>query len=328
METLALDAEIVESIDRDAVTVRASDGRRIVARAALIAIGPNCHPPLAPEGPRWIGAPWPSGWARLRDANGRLLIVGTGLSAVDLALTALTSPGIGSVTMASLDGRTPLPHGDPSPAASRAYENLSPRALVREVRARAKTNGWRPEVDRLRCDIDALWAGWSDVEKRQALRVAPRVWTPSRHRCPVASLDALAHASASGRLRIRKGRIAEVRNGASGLVARIDDVDHAFDFGADARGFARLTSQGACLNARALAAGLFRVARVGFGVVGDRTHRAGPGGLAPVHVIGAARFGDLIETHGAQEVRRQAVEAVDAIRAVLAAPVARRRRAI
>lgn len=303
----------------DAVRVRLADGRRIVARAALASPGPLAPAPLAPDGDRWISALWPCGGDRLGALSGTVLVAGTGLTAVDVAASLLASPAVRQIMMVSLDGVLPLPHAvAPAPMSGPFGPHLSPRALTAAVRARCRSEPWQGVFERLRCDLPDCWAGWSLRERRQALRHLARLWTPRRNRADPAVLARLERAERQGRLVRHRGRLDRIEPGPAGIVALGAGLQMVADAGIDARGIARITGRGTSLLDRAVAAGVLRLSPTGFGIAADAAHCASAPGLAPLHVIGAPRLGDLVETTGATEVRVQAREAAAALLSFLA----------
>ncbi|WP_235515706.1 FAD/NAD(P)-binding protein, partial [Sphingomonas sp. Leaf10] len=138
-----------EAVDCDGGTVRLHDGRTVVADVAVLAVG-NLAPQVPPGldavagSPAYVGNPWA---ARATDGLGDedcVLLIGTGLTMVDVVLT-LEARGFAG-RMVALSRRGLLPHrhahatpGDP-PLAERPRPPLS--ALVRAVRERGDAIGW------------------------------------------------------------------------------------------------------------------------------------------------------------------------------------------
>jgi uncharacterized NAD(P)/FAD-binding protein YdhS len=169
-----------------------------------------------------------------------VVIVGSGLTAVDVALSLDDRGHRAVVTMVSSHGLLPMPHvGSVLPERRAAIvpgagSSASVRGLLRALRADAATaDDWRQTIDATRPVTVATWQGLSETEQRRALRHVGRLWEVRRHRMapPVAArIEALR---AAGRLVVRRGRVTqvaadgasiEVRVGRSGTVLAADRV--------------------------------------------------------------------------------------------------------
>ena len=161
----------------DGVAVHLADGGRLTAAAVVVATGapaagatPGCPPQL----PGLVTDPWQPG-AGMTTLTGlpRVLLVGTGLTMVDAALTLSDrSPGtvLHAVSRHGLLPRAhlPVPANDGTPASraatalnlspDRADGSLSLTELVRRVEqaAAADPGAWRSLVDSVRPHIQGL----------------------------------------------------------------------------------------------------------------------------------------------------------------------------
>jgi uncharacterized NAD(P)/FAD-binding protein YdhS len=142
--------------------------------------------------------------ARLAGAGGDLLLAGTGLTMVDVALTLEDSGFAGRMLAVSRRGLVPRPHEEPPAPPLEDLPPLRLRDLVRHVR---QGRPWRAAVDSLRPHSAALWQGLSEAEKKRFLRHLRPWWDVHRHRIapPVARrIEALR---SSGRLEVAAGRM-------------------------------------------------------------------------------------------------------------------------
>lgn len=207
----------------DGVRLAFADGRSLAADAAVLAVGnlPPHAPPgidpdlLSPE--RYRGDPWAPGLAEGLGAADRVLIIGSGLTMVDVVLTLEAQGFAGDIVALSRRGLLPHRHvpagGDWQAIDERPAAAAS--ALVASVRGRAAAIGWRPAVDELRPFTQSMWRNASDEQRRRFIRHLRPWWDVHRHRLapPVAArLDRLR---ASGRLVVRAGKTiaAEERTG-------------------------------------------------------------------------------------------------------------------
>ena len=149
--------------------------------------------------------------------QGRLLIIGSGLSALDV-LAFLDAQGFaGEVTLMSPRGLLPLPH-EPvfqhAPALTAADVQQAPRALgplvrwVRDTIASAVRSGmpWQRAVDRLRPHIAVLYRALPPAHRARFVRHVRPYWDVFRHRAPVDALERVAIWERAGRLRRLAGR--------------------------------------------------------------------------------------------------------------------------
>jgi uncharacterized NAD(P)/FAD-binding protein YdhS len=147
--------------------VELAGGERIEADAVVLALGN-----LPPEAPRGIPAdsladgifhadPWSADLAAGLDANDTVLLVGTGLTAIDAALI-LDSAGLeGRILAVSRRGLLPRAHADRSSGSAELGCIPGTRCtdLLRFVRTQSEEVGWHAAVDSLRPVTQAIWAG-------------------------------------------------------------------------------------------------------------------------------------------------------------------------
>jgi uncharacterized NAD(P)/FAD-binding protein YdhS len=210
----------------DAAWLALRDGRTIACDRAVLATGPPPGSPPAglPADPRIVADPWAAGALQPPPAGATALIAGTGLTAVDAALS-LSRAGA-RVIAASRHGLLPHTHlpGLRSPAAPPrpAVWPGDAAALERFVRAHvARTTAggldWRDAVDGIRPLVADLWRALPASERRQLLGSRLRRWEVCRHRMAPAVARRLDELRASGRLEILAGTVAGVQPDREGL---------------------------------------------------------------------------------------------------------------
>jgi uncharacterized NAD(P)/FAD-binding protein YdhS len=201
--------------------IQLGQGRSLEASALVLASGNQEPAPLAAfahVGQRLIGNPWgdaaASAVADLALCGGDALIIGTGLTMVDLCLSLDAAGHQGRVVALSRRGLIPRCHAQVSPAPVEVEElpsgNLG--ALARWLRRRAAEVGWRAAVDSLRPHSHVLWQSLSAEQQRRFLRHARPWWDVHRHRIAPQVADLIARMIAEGRLELLGGRISEVRS--------------------------------------------------------------------------------------------------------------------
>lgn len=207
----------------DGVRVTLADGRGIAADAAVLAIG-NL-PPGTPPGlggvvasPRYLADPWAgSPTAGLADDD-TVLLVGTGLTMIDAAVTLGEGFG-GRIVALSRRGQLPQVHAAPGPAAPSRDGPPAGRlsAKVRDVRARAATIGWRAAVDELRPFTQRLWADADVSERARFLNHLRPWWDIHRHRIAPEVAARIETARAADRLAIVAGKLLGATETADGI---------------------------------------------------------------------------------------------------------------
>jgi uncharacterized NAD(P)/FAD-binding protein YdhS/glyoxylase-like metal-dependent hydrolase (beta-lactamase superfamily II)/rhodanese-related sulfurtransferase len=207
--------------------LRLADGSHVEADTVVLAMGN-----LAPATPRfalsaglqrssrYVGDPWSTRWQETGD--GSVLLVGTGLTAVDVALELDDMGFAGTVQAVSRHGLLPRGHrSDPGPPVlpwSPATSRNTIRTILAELRASAQARGdWRPAVDALRPHASEVWRRLPDAERRRFLRHAARIWEVHRHRLAPEVGQRLAALVEGGRLQVLAGVIEECHEHEGGV---------------------------------------------------------------------------------------------------------------
>jgi len=194
---------------RAAIELVLRDGRRIACDRAVLAVGnlPGAPPCELPDDPRVVGDPWLPG-ALTDGGTASTLIVGTGPTAVDVALSVCDESPAARVAMVSRHGRLPCSHlpglRDPAPPPVLGTGPLRLRALERELRAHGRA--WEVRRHRLAPSVAAAVA---------SLRMYGRLTVLARRG------GARARAARAGR-RGRRRRL-RIARGACRLSDRHDD---------------------------------------------------------------------------------------------------------
>lgn len=221
----------VQRVRGEAIACRTADGgweielrsgKILHADAVVLAAGhraPSSLPVFEQAEIPLINA-WDAGALR-RIPRGDVLLLGTGLTTVDIALSLSASRRQGTIYALSRRGLLPRTHLDPPRPpqgdAPRFPPHLSDAVHVfrREVRAMAERGEpWQLAVDRLRAATPALWQRLTLEQQRRFLRHLRPWWDVHRHRAApeiAARVNALIE---QGRLRVLQGEIAAAqRNG-------------------------------------------------------------------------------------------------------------------
>jgi len=208
---------------------------RTVSHLVLATGHPLPSPPiaLAPkvvESGRFRDDPWNPAALDGLPRESRLLLLGSGLTAVDVLLEARRSGLRGTIHVLSRRGLLPLPHATvPAPGRALTGElavDAKPRVLMRRMRDEARAacaNGgdWRQVVDGIRGETSARWGSWSRAEKKRFLRHARPYWEVHRHRVAPEVGAQVAEEIGSGSAVLHPARVVRIDAAPSGLDVEI-----------------------------------------------------------------------------------------------------------
>lgn len=211
--TVATRIEIADSRAR----VFLDDGLQLMADRVILAIG---HQPPGNPMPESSTVGALSAWTEAAyaglDPASPVLLVGSGLTAVDAVLALDETGHRGPIHVLSRHGKWPLEHDVTSHAISFSLLNgeLTIRALLKMLRELVPAqNGegrdWRAVVDGLRPQTASIWTSLPLTERRRFLRHIRYLWEIHRHRMPHQVAAKLAAMQACGRLTLYAGRVVE-----------------------------------------------------------------------------------------------------------------------
>ena len=206
----------------------------IDADMAVLAIGnlPSVPPFPAPQSHRFIADPWAPGALDAVGDGSPVIVVGTGLTMLDLAIAATSGSQDTVVHAVSRHGLLPRVHRGPAaegsaiwlPALSEAAGPVRLAELMRQVRAAmaAHRGSWQDVIDALRPHVPGLWQRMPTRDKRLFLRHVARYWEVHRHRVPPATARRIAELRRTGRLYVHWGSVSSVAERAGHLRVRIE----------------------------------------------------------------------------------------------------------
>ena len=176
------------ALGEDRARISLAGGGAVEADLAILALGnlpPHDPPGFGPHLPADLYAadPWTAEATTGLGAEDTVLMLGTGLTMVDMALRLVDEGFRGRILALSRRGLLPHRHGVQQPFVS-ISERPAPRAstLVREVRQRAEAVGWRNAVDELRPYTQSLWRAATRDARARFLRHLRPWWDIHRHR--------------------------------------------------------------------------------------------------------------------------------------------------
>jgi uncharacterized NAD(P)/FAD-binding protein YdhS len=228
---------ITSTADRR-LTIDLGGGGLIRADRVVLAIGnfPPADPPI--DDPRsydnswYFRDPWAPDAVNVA-ADQPVLLIGTGLTMLDIALALRDRGHRGTIHAISRRGLLPQPHrhsATPPPQHERPAElDRWPRtarglleAIRHEVQSAASQGvDWREVITSLRADTPALWRSLPQRERERFLRHLRPFWETHRHRAAPTIASDIQTMIDEGRLRVMAGRVAAYRSGDENLEIRI-----------------------------------------------------------------------------------------------------------
>lgn len=310
-------------------TVVLASGATIDAARVVLATG-NQPPASLPtpdvpfRHPAYLDDPW-AAWDPARvDAGRDAILIGTGLTMVDVFLTLSELGWRGTIRAVSRNGLLPLSHfrgieypDFPPPDPDR----LGLAGLVEQVErhcGRLRQLGANPAicVDKLRPHTQRIWQNFTVDEKREFTAKYAARWNVTRHRVAEPIHARLMEAVSANRLRVHKGRVVALADAGAGVRVTIagDDGERTTLDGAlvvnctgPRPGF---TSAADPLFKSLFARGLVRADGLDMGIDVDGEfapiERAG-GRSGVLYALGPLLRGTLWETTAVPELRGQAM---------------------
>jgi len=299
--------------------VALEDGGEVRADEVVVATGnpEPAQPAARPDHPDYVADPWRAGVLDAIPSDAPVLLIGAGLTAVDVALT-LTADGRrdAPITAVSRRGQLPLAHTPRAAPPVNLDLTGSLRDVVRTVRTEAARSGdWRAVVDGLRPQLDRLWQLFTPAEQEAFLRHLARPWECHRHRMAPSVAARVAALREEGRLEVRSGGVRSMTApAAGGLLVELEAGVQWFGAVVNCAGPGRLPAAAGSFAGSLLSAGHARVGPHGLGLDIDASGRmVGADGRARdgLWLIGPLRRGARWETTAVPEIRAQARQFVN-----------------
>jgi uncharacterized NAD(P)/FAD-binding protein YdhS len=211
-----------------------TDGE-IRADVAVLATGnaPSELPFATPASDRVITDPWFPGALDALGDGSPVVIAGTGLTMIDLAIAITSANPATRVHAVSRHGLLPRAHpGDTQalarplwlPVISRTTGPVRLGELMWQIRQAVSANpaSWPAVMESLRPYVPGLWRRMPAPDKRLFLRHVARYWEVHRHLMPPATASRVTALRCTGQLSVHRGQVLSVREVSGGLSVLID----------------------------------------------------------------------------------------------------------
>ncbi|MGB9491823.1 MAG: FAD/NAD(P)-binding protein [Terriglobales bacterium] len=210
-------------------SVLLADGQIVLADKVVISIGH--FPPGEPSLPgktaassRYLANPWATNTVREVSQGNSVLLIGSGLTSLDMVIELRARGFGGTIHILSRRGLLPQSHKITAPFAPFRTEDLplTVRGLVRLIRRQIKAaesegSDWRAVMDSLRPLTQEIWRTLPRPEQRRFLRHLRTYWEVHRHRIAGQIANRLALQLQSGQIQMHAGRIMEYREDSAGV---------------------------------------------------------------------------------------------------------------
>jgi uncharacterized NAD(P)/FAD-binding protein YdhS len=214
--------DIIKDKKNTKYEVRLADGSSLQANYIVFATG---HEPPADIlnniekallGEKYITNPWISDPFKNLAPNDDVLIIGSGLSMVDHAVSLLKKKHAGKIYSFSRHGLLPLPQF--AGREGHVNFNIDTRQILevfRELRsatfdAEKKGVHWQQIINSIRDEVPGIWQRLSIASKRTFLNRLKHFWEIHRHRMPAESAEILESMRQSGKLEMLAGKRTEI----------------------------------------------------------------------------------------------------------------------
>lgn len=293
---------------------------------------PRCWPADAADDPRFVADSRRRAFGP-EDALDLVLVIGTGLTMIDVALDVAAASRTAGILALSRRGLLPEAHTespaspiDPSTWDARALIGLPAGEVVRRIKAALVGAGpdWRNVIAALRPVTNDLWRSFSVDGRNVMLRRWFSRWNVVRHRTAPTADDVLVTLRAAERLELARGTLVALERTPRGAPLRAVFRDRA--------GRLRELRPTLCVNATgpdfdvanapsSFPAALIRTGLAAPGPLGlgldvlSNGAMVGPDGRPTkgAYVVGPLRFGAEFETSAVPELRVQAATAAEAV---------------
>jgi uncharacterized NAD(P)/FAD-binding protein YdhS len=212
------------------------EGGELVTDKVVLALGNFTPEPVRGIAPKVLdsdlykGNPWLPGALTDLDPEQPVLLIGTGLTMVDVVLSLLQQNFPGQILAVSPKGYLPMVHLQSAPYSAFKKEltyHLNLNELFSRIKAhikKAEAQGSSCEalIDSLRPKTQELWQNLSFKDKQKFMRHLSSLWGVFRHRLAPQIASRIQEAREAGRLEIIAGRLRSVTLSDKGLDVNIN----------------------------------------------------------------------------------------------------------
>ncbi|MDR3616181.1 MAG: FAD/NAD(P)-binding protein [Candidatus Obscuribacterales bacterium] len=209
-------SEVIDIERQEEYKIFLANGQTIQANAVVLALGN-----LSAKKPRWtanlsegsenyLHDPWDNKRLQKIAPEQNVLIIGTGLTAIDKLVQLAEAGHKGKIYAISRHGLFPRPHTIKPSAAEKLSTHIcaSTKLTFGSVKTNARSaSDWRNVIDGLRADTQKWWCGLEHKEQKRFLRHIQTYWDVHRHRMAPQISEIVEKLKTTGQLTLSAGRI-------------------------------------------------------------------------------------------------------------------------
>jgi uncharacterized NAD(P)/FAD-binding protein YdhS len=206
--------------ERGEATVVLQSGERLPTDKIVLAFGNSLPPHISTENQEYIKSekyfqnPWCASVGGKIAKTDDVLLIGTGLTAIDLMMSFYYGKHTGKIFALSTHGLLPAVHA-PAPLYSSFAEEVLAQSKVTSLlkivrRHIEKAENWRSVIDAMRPATQKVWQKLNLTEKRRFMRHLRRIWDVSRHRMPPQCAAILQKLQSAEQLNVLRGKIRNI----------------------------------------------------------------------------------------------------------------------
>lgn len=208
--------------------IRLANGEAILADKVVLALGnfPPADlqiPGKARGSSRYLANPWSGNAFATAMQDNSVLLIGSGLTSVDISAELRARGFEGTIHMLSRRGLLPQRHAAvpftpfPTENTPRTIRGLLRLIRLQVKKAQERGSNWRAVVDSLRPVTQQIWRSLPVTEQRRFLRHLRSYWDVHRHRIAERISDQLTLQLRSGQIQSHAGRLIEYHEHAVGV---------------------------------------------------------------------------------------------------------------
>ena len=334
VETFEDVATDVERSDEARFNISLESGECLHADQIVLATGNQPPGAFKSRGPlkfdpRYRSDPWDEWLSRLPPPGGTVVLLGTGLTMIDIVLTLDEIGWEGNIVAVSRKGRLPKSHfrgiayDDYIPDDAQTLGLVGLRKLVQQhcEQLRQMSQNSAIAVDKLRPHTQQLWQSLSKEEKHEFLKEDASLWNVTRHRIAGSIHNRVTDSLDTGKLKVVAGTVVELVPGekqidvmleGEGGVASTESGDLVINCTGPQLNFSGTDSS---LFANLLKRRLVAPDEMDMGVCVDENFAIQSDEIAKdsMYAIGPILRGSLWETTAVPELRIQAMRVAESI---------------
>lgn len=223
--------------EQNCYSIHCLNGDKFTTDKVVLATG-NQLPgsPLSKQQPGILSAfyypnPWSEDCVQHLEKVNNVLIIGTGLTMIDVVLGLIEKNFDGKIICVSPKGFHILPHRIHQPYTEILDEIKAPYDLVKLFRifrkhirkVKAENKSGETVVDALRSKTQEIWQELNLKDKKRFMQHVRHLWGVARHRLPASIYETIQKKIQSGRLEIHAGRILDVKNNDTHATVQIQE---------------------------------------------------------------------------------------------------------